>query len=270
MRSPLHTLIVAAATVGSIACGSNSGDPAAPVAPPVASVAPEAPPAPAVVPRRTVEVRNPFGNTAVAKNLMADGDFELTGRYDQQPWLAFAKDAQSVLNFETGGRCRSGVRCLVMAPGDTVIGWLTSPREGKIALSFWAKPEGGACKDLQAYILDVNSNDMTSLPAPAGADESGQCHFEANAPTFVDAQPAVYLEISSSSKVTRVLVDDVVALPLAPDAQLTRSLTMASPAAVARASILTDWLRRHRRFGLPPETGPERPLLRLRDRLRAR
>ena len=80
-------------------------------------------------PTRTVGHRSPFGDVFQADNLMVDGDFELTGRNDQAPWIVFDELGQQTLNYETGGHCRSGVRCAIIAPGERLVGYMASPAQ---------------------------------------------------------------------------------------------------------------------------------------------
>jgi hypothetical protein len=260
----LFAILALLGALGSVAgCNSDNGEPAHPVAGPVIQPTPQAAP---ITPKRTIEIRNPFGNTEAALNLMADGDFELTGRHDQQPWLSFGDDGQGTLNFETGGHCRSGVRCLVMGPGESIVGWMATPREGKVTVSLWARLEGGPCKDLVVQVVDVDQTSGASgdsIPAPE-VDEAGNCHFEAMVKSLPGGAPAVWLELSSKAKAKRVIVDDVVALPAS--GMQSRSLHFTEKAsAPLRLPAISQWIRTHRRFGLPPTTGPENPPARRRD-----
>lgn len=256
--SPIARALASLLASFALACSSR-GEPSAPVTeppPPAPTAAPVA-----ITPKRTVEVRNPFGNTQIADNLMADGDFELTGRYDQQPWLAFGASGQSVLNFETGGKCRSGVRCLVLKPGDTVIGWFATPKQGKITLSLWARPIGGNCKDLTVRVVDIDDEqNAAAIPAPGAVDETGQCHFESAVAGYPGGAPAVWLEVADRAKVTSITVDEVVALPLPTNAAQLMSFRPGERAEPpAKLASVAAWWHAHRRFGLPPVTGPERP-----------
>lgn len=257
--------------LASVAACTSRGEDAAPV-PTVAAEAP-APQASPVKAKRTVEVRNPFGNTQVADNLMADGDFELTGRYDQQPWLAFGAQGRSVLNFDTGGHCRSGVRCLSLAPGDTVVGWFATPKQGKVTVSLWAKPIGGSgCKELTVHVVDLDDakNVTTQIPPPGAPDDSGQCHFEGAVPSAPGGSPAVYLEVADRSKVTSIVVDEVVALPIVAGAQQAQSFQRHEDRAPARLAMIVDWIKKSRRFGLPPITNPDYPAPTKKERDRER
>ena len=76
---------------------------------------------------------------------MVDGDFELTGRSDQAPWIVY-NQGQQTLNYDTGGRCRSGVRCAVIGKGDGLIGYLASPVTGNIQVRVYITAEQRALR----------------------------------------------------------------------------------------------------------------------------
>lgn len=221
-------------------------------------VAPESPPqAPEplgaiATAKRTVEMRNPFGNTAASDNLMVDGDFELTGldRTATEPWRAFVKGVGQTIKMTTGGRCKSGVRCLVLTPGESAVGWMATPREGDIRVSLWARPNGGTCGALAVHVVDMNEPTKTKMIVPPSSpDESGACRFEGLAPSFPGGAPAVYLEIYPATKVTSVFVDDVVVLAATPSAKNVHPVVTSAPPAYLRASA--EWLRRQRDLGDP-------------------
>ena len=231
-----------------------------------------------VTPKRTIEQRNPFGNTAESKNLMIDGDFELTGRMDQMPWVAFGaggsgtgQTGQQTLNFETGGRCRSGVRCGLLKAGDAVVGFASSPRIERIKVSLWAKPLDGVCGHVQARMIDLDDQAGGSgeqLPSardrPDAPDESGWCHFEGIAPNMAWGAPVLYVEIDKKATAD-VLIDDAVALPATPPALGSKGVRSQragfemSQTTRARVSFVAAWLRTHRRYGLPPKELPDSP-----------
>jgi hypothetical protein len=250
VRGGLSALALVA-LASSIGCG-GTGDPAAPGWAP-ASATPQLVPPP---PKRTVEQRNPFGNTSSEANLMADGDFELTGRQDQMPWLAFDGNGQKTLDFETGGRCRSGVRCVSMSKGDEMIGWLASPHDGGIDVSLWAKPKSNVCTDLEVHVLDLETqSDGATIAASApGVDLSGWCHFTGTAPSLANRSAVVYVAVKGGVNTT-ILVDDVFAKPGVLTTK-TRAFAIGKPldpSQSARLQHMSGWLKTHRRFGLPPE-----------------
>jgi hypothetical protein len=241
-------VLAAASTMG---CG-GTGDASSPGWAP-ASATPQLVPPP---PKRTVEQRNPFGNTSSETNLVADGDFELTGRQDQMPWLAFDGNGQKTLDFETGGRCRSGVRCASLGAGDQMIGWLASPHDGGIDVSVWAKPKSNVCTDIEVRVLDLDtqSDGVAIAPSAPAADLGGWCHLTGVAPSLANRSAVVYVAVKSGVTTT-ILVDDVFAKPGVLGSK-TRAFAIdrpLDPSQSARLHHMSGWLKTHRRFGLPPE-----------------
>ena len=254
----------AIAAAALLAC--DSSDPAHPSAPEVQTASP---PAPAIGVRRTVEDRSPFGNTAARGNLMVDGDFELTGRTGQMPWIALGPNGTEVLAYATGGLCRSGIRCARVAAGKELLGYLASPKDGEIHVVFWVKPHA-VCAEAVANVVDVDDPNhaapiaaMTPLP-----DGSGWCRFEGVTPSFARLSPALYVQIDPKSG-GDVLVDDAVATAIpapdggAPDAgaggRLRAFYTLSAPAA-ERVRTIAGWLKARRRFAQTPngQPGPAR------------
>lgn len=86
-----------------------------------------------------------------ADNLLADGDFELStvrgGYIPQLAWIGFNDSGERAIKAETGGLCRTGLRCGVLEP-DLVPARQRhrgAADEAHIA-TVWAKPpEGSAC-----------------------------------------------------------------------------------------------------------------------------
>jgi hypothetical protein len=239
--------LVAALAIG---CG-GTGDPPSPSWSP-GSTTPQAVPPPF---KRSVEQRNPFGNTPAETNLVADGDFELTGRQDQMPWLAFNDKGQKTLDFDTGGHCRSGVRCVSLGAGDQMIGWLASPREGGIEVSLWAKPKSKLCGDVEMRVLDLDTqtDGVAIAPTAPGVDRDGWCHLTGTAPNLANRAAVVYVAVKSGVSTT-MLVDDVFAKP-AVLGNKTRAFAVdkLDPTHAAHLRFFSTWLKTHRRFGLPPE-----------------
>ena len=80
----------------------------------------------------------------------------------------------------------------------------------------------------------------------------------------------MWLEIASSSTVTRIIVDDVVA-DLAPSESPMRLATNLARVPASKSFVgAALWWKRHRRFGLPPRQGPDSAPVSERDRLLAR
>lgn len=147
-------------------------------------------------PIREVFVRNPWGMPA--NNLLVDGDFEfsITTSEGQYGWLLIDETggATLALNTETGGLCKSGLKCGV-APAKTLLfGRGTAAANlAPMRATLYAKPtdppaEGSdpakTCKAaMDAYAIDCDSFDVlahfTSIGAP-GAD--GYCEFGVDVP----------------------------------------------------------------------------------------
>lgn len=205
-------------------------------------------------PRRTVERRHPFGNTSTPDNLMMDGDFEWTGRQGQMPWIAFAARRQATLQIETGGRCRSGLRCARLEPGSALIGWIASPRTEPIHVSVWVKPSHGDCGQLTAAVFDLeNQGDakrgaLTADPTPSN---QGWCRLRGTAPNFAGAAPVLWLELAPGAPGT-LLVDDAVASPEPAPLHATRGAVVLKPPARARVADAARWWTTHRRLGRAP------------------
>lgn len=199
-------------------------------------------------PIRTVEQRNPFGNTQDYLNLVADGDFEFTGRQQQQPWLVFTTAGQETLAFETGGRCRSGVRCAALDPGKTMIGWVASPKTDGMYATIWAKPLSGSCKDVYVSLVNLDTQVGGDLKV-SPIDDKGWCRFSGEAPNMAGKNPVLLVETPARAQ-AKVLIDDgwVTAVPIASLA--TRALFRLGPEQAARVAFIAEWLRTHRRFGV--------------------
>jgi hypothetical protein len=221
--------------------------------------------------RRTVATRNPFGATEVRGNLVADGDFEFTGRQQQMPWLSFSSRSQATLNFETGGRCRSGIRCGAVKQGESVIGWVASPKDGALDVAIAIRPSSGICKDVVVRFIDVESDlRNTTIRPPAEPDADGYCSFRGSAPALADGNPALFVDVVTSRdpKVINTAILDsavVTAVPMrvlpGPALQGERMLQWDAldAAALAKVRFMRAWIRSHRSFGLPKEPPPENP-----------
>ncbi len=254
--------VMATTSLYAAGCDGDTGDASAPPWTPGQTVAPAA----SSAPRRTIEDRNPFGNTDAAANLMADGDFELTGRQDQMPWQVFGTNSQATLNYETGGRCRSGVRCGAVTAGSQIIGWMSSPPSGAIRVSFWVHPSGGTCHDFSARVLDIDdgTGGTPIYPTEDRADARGWCHFAGFVPNMAEKSPVLYGTVSTKAGVT--LIDDAVAEAAPPGVDAgsggglaSRISLRFSPEEATRFHDVIAWIRAHRRYGRPPERTIEDP-----------
>lgn len=239
------------------ACGTE-GTPAAPA--PVADPLPTSTPAPpaATAPVRSVYQRNPLGNALAADNLFADGDFELTGRTGQMPWLAYANMAQGTLDYDTGGRCRSGVRCGVLGKNQSLIAFVASPPKENFFVSVYVKPQSGNCAEVRAYVADELLGASSSmLKAPKEPDETGWCLFAGTVFNMANLNPALFVEFVGAPASKRALVDEGVALPISQmkkaGPRIQEALYPApitEPTPMHARAILQD-IRARRIYGLP-------------------
>lgn len=205
-------------------------------------------------PPRTVGHRNPFGDVLQIDNLMADGDFELTGRNDQAPWIVFDSTGQITLNYDTGGHCRSGVRCATVASGQSLVGYMASPPQSDFVVRAYVKPDTNNCADTRVLTIDLTQQgqDSTIEVTSQGPDENGWCLFMGTATNLAFLQPMIYVEIASQ-KSKQITVDQVSVLPVgeSPVHPITIPRTAPPAETLKRVAFVTDWIRRHRIVGRP-------------------
>jgi hypothetical protein len=208
-------------------------------------------PAPAS-PRRTVGHRSPFGDAFQSDNLMVDGDFELTGRNDQAPWIVFTNSQQN-LDYETGGHCRSGIRCATIAPGAALVGYLASPPVEDFEVRAYLKPDSGHCGDAEVYVFNLVDNNIygsasstTQVPG-----EDGWCFFDGKVTAIVYEQPALFIQLAQNAKAKALVVDQASVLPVSkvPVHGITPPPVVPSAAIRARVATTAAWLRTHRKYG---------------------
>lgn len=175
-------------------------------------------------PIRQVFVRNPWGEPP--NNLLVDGDFEfsLTTNEGQYGWLLIDETGGATLQFngETGGLCRSGLRCGVTPKGTILFGRGTAaPELAPMRATLFVKPtlppeEGDDlvkfCKAaIDAYMISCDTFDIVSHFVAVGApDATGWCEYGADVPGSL-AAVCVY-----SSTMKNALVDAATLLPSGP------------------------------------------------------
>jgi len=159
---------------------------------------------------RTVERRNPFGNTAAENNLMVDGDFEWSSGFGQHGWRAMSQSGELGVERETGGLCRSGVTCGVLRPGAALIGMAAAPRDKPMLITLYTKPPTPDCSLTSIALISCTSAIVFSLatippanPVPAA---DGWCQHRATAPPLSE-QPCLYITGFASGD-QRILIDD--------------------------------------------------------------
>jgi hypothetical protein len=163
--------------------------------------------------RRTVMNRSPFGNLSFTDNLLLDGDMEMSTGAGQTPWIGIGILGQASLNVETGGRCRSGLRCLALDAGlDTLLGYGVAAGDKPLEFWLWAKVPGNDCSVVTVHLfprmrMNIGMfNQVTSeTPEPDG---EGWCRFHA-VRSPMDEAVGVLVEARLLDR-QRVIVDDAV------------------------------------------------------------
>lgn len=199
IRNPRAVYLLVAATMTAISC-SGADEQLLPVGGKVdggAQASPPPPPpvdagidvaAPEVVPpgpwKRTVTLRNPLGGPS--GNLLADGDFEMSTVPEwiqpQLGWRAYGKFGQEVnAKTETGGLCRTGLRCGVLEDGVALLarGAAAGGGAGNIA-SLWVKVlSQESCDVVTAYIVGCDTfTAIEELVADEEPNADGWCKHE--------------------------------------------------------------------------------------------
>jgi hypothetical protein len=161
-----------------------------PTASPVDAGSDASPPSPSAVTvtpwvKRTVMTRNPYGGPP--GNLLADGDFEFStvGQQGAQlGWRAYTSDGSGTLNIltETGGLCRSGLRCALFQPGMILFLRGTAANgQGNVASLYGRMPFGAKCYDVRAILVDCDAlavHEILNTSTKPGPD--GWCHYSAS------------------------------------------------------------------------------------------
>lgn len=146
--------------------------------------APPPPPVDAGTRKRTVMTRAPFGGAP--GNHLIDGDFEFSTvphAGGQLGFRAFTADGNGEVDLatETGGLCRSGLRCAVFEP-KTILFLRGASADGKgHVASGWVKPSGdSACSKVRPILITCDTfNVLKPLSAATGKGEDGWCHYTA-------------------------------------------------------------------------------------------
>lgn len=261
--------LCALALIATAACGEEELSPvptaSATVEPPDAGPTGGSPP---VGPRvRDVFVRNPFGGPL--QNLLADGDFELSivpsqAAGGQYGWIALSPNGSSAIgmNGETGGLCRTGLRCGRVGANNLLFGRGTAA-PGMVGhhASIWMKPLGEVSPDkpcgvATVMILGCDAFDIKkTLKAADAPDAQGFCEIAGD---VVGSRSALcfYVEVGGVD----VLADSATLLPLPEDASPPPpSPVEADPATLARIARVRDYVRSHAPvtpLPLPPRPSP--------------
>lgn len=207
-------------------------------------------PADAATPKRVLLQRNPFGNVAETRNLLWDGDFELSSPFsDQYGWLTGAPFSYSFTGARIGPECRSGIKCAALAKGKYLVGIGVARRDARLEASVWVRAPLASCAKVSVELTSLTGQVDPDVKLPLvdeGADE-GWCHYRVTA----DARATkTYLSIHNKSADT-VIVDDAV-LKAAPPLQ---ALTIAAGAPTAEEAASLAEVR----AGIASLLGPHDP-----------
>lgn len=216
-------------------------------------------------PIREVFVRNPWGGTP-PNNLLVDGDFEfsITTGDGQYGWILIDENSGATLplDTETGGLCKSGLKCGLAPSGTILFGRGTAaadlaPMRATMFVHPTTPPEEGAdlvkyCKAaIDAYVISCDSFDIVShLTAVGSPDDKGWCEYGIDVPGSLGSV-CIYGTMMKSS-----LVDACTLLPSGapPDAPTAHALTKGTDA----MKRVGERIRSRMRF--------DRPALREADR----
>ena len=213
--------------------------------------------------KRTVSLRNPFGGPP--GNLMVDGDFELSTLYDWQSaqlgWYAFDSQGQTYLRAETGGLCRTGVRCGIFEAQGVLFGKGVAAPDSAMVASIWAKvPVARTCLVIRPMMIPCNFSSTlgTKLIADAVDPGNGWCHYQA---VVSQRDQAICMYIENDMFLPEVAIVDSATLVPA-----TGTVPVDPPQALPQAqqeriAAVVAWERKRRRFGRPERpAGPWLPL----------
>ncbi len=211
--------------------------------------------------KRTVSTRSPFGGPA--GNLLVDGDFEfsivLEGHGSQAGWNAFGGNGQRYLRGETGGLCRTGLRCGVLVPGTMLYGRGTSANGTGMLASIWSKPPADQpCSVVQPYLVHCNFSGVATnlLPTSELPGADGWCGYHTSLKEQ-DTATCMIVENTLASSET-ALVDSAQIIP--DDGTVSqRAMAPVGGERYLRFKRIGKWARDRLPFGRPlpkPDIGP--------------
>lgn len=187
-------------------------------------------------PLRTVFTRSPWGGPA--ENLLVDGDFELSlpseFHGDANAWYAFIYPGggEQLLRGETGGLCRTGLRCAVLQPKLVLYGRGTAPPPGVPVMAEVSvkPPQGKGCEVASVAMLDCERSNFALTLKPLGdaPDETGWCVYAGGLPK-VSSKRCLYIESNLATGET-ALVDSATILAVAASSSGSLGEPVLSPA----------------------------------------
>lgn len=205
---------------------------------------------------RTLLERNPFGEQT--DNLLVDGDFELSfGPPGQQGWVGFAANGEPQrLVAETGGLCRSGLRCARVVAGGVLLARGTAAPGGQdMVVELWAKPVATpSCVGVMAYALSCETFQQPISLAGVAVEDDGWCRLHANVGAS-KVGVCLYVENQSGQE---ILLDAALLTAVPPRSARSPVAALAAPPPVsaptrARMDAVRDRLRKTLPIGSPPE-----------------
>jgi hypothetical protein len=219
----LSALLLSLGTLALAGCSVDESLSPVSTAPTGTALVDAGPDAPAPLPeagpwKRSILTRNPIGGPS--GNLLIDGDFEhsTVGQPGPQTgWRAFSADGSALLpvKTETGGLCRTGLRCAVLEPKSLQLLRGTAARDTGVIASIWARlpPGSTSCKAVSPILIRMDDfATFTKLAGDKAPDAAGDCHYGARIPEKTDAL-GIYIENTLETG-TFALLDSAV---LAPD-----------------------------------------------------
>ncbi len=182
--------------------------------------------------KRTVELRNPYGNVARHDNLLWDGDFEWLSAFSSQyGWLTGPSPQQlsyALPKVALGAACKSGIKCARVPPNGILVGVGVAKEGSALDVSFAVRVPSGTCLDVEAAVLSFEDQEaMAPIGADAEQPTDGWCHYAALVPERQWA-PWLYIHNASSGE---IVVDDAVIAPAA-GGMTQKSAALAPPFAI--------------------------------------
>jgi hypothetical protein len=130
-------------------------------------------------PIRTVEQRNPFGDVAIADNLLWDGDFEWASPFsDEYGWLTGPPYSYALPDIVIGAQCKSGVKCAKLKKGRSLLGVAVASQGNKLEVRAAVFIKGGACDKMKVTLTSITGGeDAVIAPVSKGPADDGWCHY---------------------------------------------------------------------------------------------
>jgi hypothetical protein len=207
---------------------------------------------------RSVTMRSPFGSSP--RNLLADGDFEWSvsgGTGSQFAWLTFSSTGTPLVSrIETGGLCKSGLRCAVIDKNSVMLlrGASAPDLHAMNASIAIRPPAGGSCASVRAIALpcDTLSAPQHLLSTPLEGSADGWCTLAAVLPGS-SSSTCIYVDALALPDQATALVDAATLFDTgSADAPAAAAIFQPEPALEARLARLREMIRGRMPVGRPP------------------